>query len=71
MPGLSDFVAAHSPQRWSLSMTTSAPPGRSTRIEVHSAWLFEDRAALDAVLHLEFPAALATSWLQDHPERCG
>jgi hypothetical protein len=38
---------------------------------VHSSWRFEDRAALDAVLHLELPAELATSWLQDHRDRRG
>lgn len=39
------------------------------RQEVRSAWRFPDPAGLAAVLHLEFPAELATGWLRDHPGR--
>ena len=37
--------------------------------EVMSSWTFDTREDLEAVLHLEFPAELADSWLADHPER--
>lgn len=41
----------------------------AVRQEVRSAWRFEDRAALEAVLRLEFPEELAAAWLGDHPDR--
>lgn len=37
--------------------------------EVMSSWTFDTREDLEAVLHLEFPAELADSWLAGHPER--
>lgn len=43
----------------------------ATRTEVRSSWRFPDRAALDAVLRLEFPPDLAAAWLRDHPDRLG
>jgi SAM-dependent methyltransferase len=41
----------------------------AVRHEVHSSWRFPDRAAVEAVLRLEFPGDLATAWLRDHPGR--
>lgn len=43
----------------------------AARHEVRSAWLFPDRKSLDAVLHLEFPAAVVDPWLASHPDRLG
>ena len=37
------------------------------RREVHSGWAFSNRADLDAVLHIEFPAHVADAWLARHP----
>lgn len=41
----------------------------AVRREVHSAWRFPDRSALEAVLRVEFPEDLADGWLRDHPDR--
>lgn len=41
----------------------------ATRHAVRSAWRFPDRAALEAVLRLEFPPAIADPWLAAHPDR--
>ena len=38
------------------------------RLEVMSSWSFRHRADLAAVLHLEFPADVADSWLRTHPD---
>ena len=38
------------------------------RLEVMSSWSFRHRADLAAVLHLEFPADVADSWLRAHPD---
>jgi SAM-dependent methyltransferase len=37
------------------------------RREVHSGWTFSNRADLDAVLQIEFPAHVADTWLARHP----
>jgi SAM-dependent methyltransferase len=37
------------------------------RVEVMSRWQFSRRADLESVLRLEFPAAVASSWLARHP----
>jgi SAM-dependent methyltransferase len=39
----------------------------ATRLEVRSEWCFGSRADLEAVLHIEFPAAVADAWLARHP----
>jgi hypothetical protein len=36
-----------------------------------SSWQFDSRADLDAVLHLEFPAAIADRWLAANPSATG
>lgn len=41
----------------------------ASRTEVRSAWRFADRAALEAVLRMEFPPDVATAWLDAHPTR--
>jgi SAM-dependent methyltransferase len=41
------------------------------RREVHSAWTFDRRSDLDAVLHIEFPAKVADAWLARHPLATG
>ena len=41
------------------------------RREVHSAWTFDRRSDLDAVLHIEFPAKVADAWLARHPVATG
>jgi SAM-dependent methyltransferase len=38
-----------------------------TRTSIASEWLFINRADLEAVVHLEFPAALAEEILAEHP----
>jgi SAM-dependent methyltransferase len=43
----------------------------ATRHEVRSSWQFDRRADLDAVLHIEFPAAVADAWLARHPAATG
>lgn len=43
----------------------------ASRQEVRSAWRFASRAELEAVLHLEFPADIADSWLAAHAEATG
>ncbi|MEO6205557.1 MAG: class I SAM-dependent methyltransferase [Mycobacteriales bacterium] len=39
------------------------------RRAVLSDWQFDQRADLEAVLRLEFPARLAQDWLAEHPDR--
>jgi SAM-dependent methyltransferase len=70
-----EFAELLAPSPW------AAPPGKAettdawwaerggARHEAHSSWRFRDRAALEAVLRLEFPGDLATAWLRDHPGR--
>ncbi len=41
------------------------------RREVMSAWQFASRAELESVLRLEFPATVATPWLDAHPDATG
>ena len=41
------------------------------RRDVRSAWRFRDRADLEAVLSIEFPAELADAWLAEHPDATG
>jgi SAM-dependent methyltransferase len=41
------------------------------RVEVMSRWQFDSRADLAAVLSLEFPAQIADSWLDKHPDVLG
>ncbi|MEP7023271.1 MAG: class I SAM-dependent methyltransferase [Actinomycetota bacterium] len=41
------------------------------RREVHSDWSFARRADLAAVLHIEFPAAVAHAWLTKNPAATG
>jgi len=41
------------------------------RREVHSAWSFDRRADLEAVLRIEFPAGVADAWLARHPVATG
>jgi hypothetical protein len=43
----------------------------ASRTEVMSSWQFDSRADLDAVLHLEFPAAIADRWLAANPSATG
>jgi SAM-dependent methyltransferase len=43
----------------------------AARYEVRSRLDFESRAALSAVLHIEFPAAVARDWLRCHPAAKG
>lgn len=42
--------------------------GADTR-PVMSSWMFDSRADLEAVLHLEFPDDVASDWLQANPDR--
>jgi SAM-dependent methyltransferase len=44
---------------------------QATRHEVRSELLFDRRADLAAVLHIEFPAAVAETWLRRHPAATG
>jgi SAM-dependent methyltransferase len=43
----------------------------ATRHEVRSQLHFASRADLAAVLHIEFPAEVATAWLRRHPSATG
>jgi len=43
----------------------------ATRSEVRSELRFSGRAELSAVLHIEFPADVAASWLRRHPDATG
>jgi SAM-dependent methyltransferase len=43
----------------------------ATRSEVRSELRFAGRAELSAVLHIEFPADVAASWLRRHPDATG
>lgn len=43
----------------------------ASRFEVMSEWRFDNRDDLDAVLHLEFPAGVATPWLERNPTALG
>jgi SAM-dependent methyltransferase len=43
----------------------------ASRTEVMSRWQFTSRADFEAVLRLEFPAAVADAWLATHPDALG
>ena len=43
----------------------------AARREVRSSWSFDRRSDLDAVLHIEFPAPVADTWLARHPAATG
>ena len=43
----------------------------ASRSTVTSAWRFARRADFEAVLGIEFTAALAADWLRRHPDRLG
>ena len=67
-----------------LAAASSAPPSSNssaidawwrdrgaTRRAVRSEWRFETRADLEAVLRIEFPAAVADAWLARNPAAIG
>lgn len=43
----------------------------AARREVRSSWSFDRRSDLDAVLHIEFPAPVAGTWLARNPAATG
>jgi hypothetical protein len=43
----------------------------AARREVRSSWSFDQRSDLDAVLHIEFPAPVADTWLARNPAATG
>src|SRR5262249_49605819 len=43
----------------------------AVRREVRSSWSFGRRGDLDAVLHIEFPAPVADTWLARNPAATG
>lgn len=43
----------------------------AARREVRSSWSFDRRSDLDAVLHIEFPAPVADTWLARNPAATG
>jgi SAM-dependent methyltransferase len=67
-----------------LAAASSAPPASNSRAidtwwrdrgairrAVRSEWRFDTRADLEAVLRIEFPAAVATTWLARNPAATG
>jgi SAM-dependent methyltransferase len=71
------FAALLNASPWATSQAGGQPTDEwweqrgAERVEVMSEWLFTNREDFEAVLHLEFPADIADSWLGSHPDALG
>ena len=64
-------AAVRPPQQTAAAVDTWWRDRGATRHEVRSELNFASHADLAAVLHIEFPAEVATAWLRRHPAATG